>query len=286
MFATISQIAAFAAAPSNLLPAIGLLGLVIALARGGRGGLWLASLGIGGTLIAGILPIANILIRPLEERFPRYQEDGRPIDGIIVLSGAVDLARSLDRGEFSLNGAAERFVSFMEMARRHPEARLVYTGGSAGDRARSEAQLAAEQMKRLGLSTERLLIETASGTTWDNARNTKALLGDRAQGRWVLITSASHMPRAMGCFRTVGLTTIPYPVDYQTRGSRDSIRPFTIVGQGLQRLDIAAKEWLGLFGYRISGRTSSFFPGPNSMASPQRDLAPAAASAIAGRPPP
>ncbi|WP_439499217.1 YdcF family protein [Bosea sp. (in: a-proteobacteria)] len=268
MFATISQIATFAAAPSNLLPAVGLLGLIIALARRRSAGLWLASLGIGGTLIAGILPIANILIRPLEERFPRYQEDGRPIDGIIVLSGAVDLARSLDRGEFSLNGAAERVVSFMEMARRHPEARLIYTGGSAGGRSRSEAQLAAEQMKRLGLSTERLLIETASGTTWDNARNTKALLGDRAQGRWVLITSASHMPRAMGCFRTVGLTVIPYPVDYQTRGATDTIRPFTIVGQGLQRLDIAAKEWLGLFGYRISGRTSSFFPGPDPVGSP------------------
>ena len=285
MFATISQIAGFAAAPSNLLPAIGLLGLIIALARPGRGGLWLASLGIGGTLIAGILPIANIMIRPLEERFPKYQEDGRPIDGIIVLSGAVDLEKSLDRDEFSLNGAAERFVRFLEMARRHPEARLVYTGGSLGDPSRSEAQLAAEQMERLGLSTERLLIETASRTTWDNARNTKALLGARAQGRWVLITSAWHMPRAMGCFQKVGLAVIPYPVDYQTRGPIDSLRPFTIVGHGLQRLDIAVKEWLGLFGYRISGRTRSFFPSPNSIDFPQRDLAPAATSAIAGRAP-
>jgi uncharacterized SAM-binding protein YcdF (DUF218 family) len=261
MYAALSKIAAFAAVPSNLLPAIGLLGVMIAFVRPGRIGLWLASLGIGGTLIAGLLPIANIVIRPLEERFPKYQDDGRPIDGIIVLSGAVDLARSFDRGEFSLNEAAERFVSFAEMARRHPEARLVYTGGSIG-KSRSEAQLAAEQMKRLGLSTERLLIETASGTTWDNARNTKALLGASAQGRWVLITSASHMPRAVGSFQQVGLTVIPYPVDYQTRGRTDSIRPFTIVGHGLQRLDIAVKEWLGLFGYYMSGRTSSFFPGP------------------------
>jgi uncharacterized SAM-binding protein YcdF (DUF218 family) len=261
MYATLSQIAAFAAVPSNLLPAIGLLGLIIAFVRGGRVGLWLACLGIGGTLIAGILPIANIAIRPLEERFPQYREDGRPIDGIIVLSGAVDLARSFDRGEFSLNGAAERFVAFAEMARRHPEARLVYTGGSIG-RSRSEALLAAEQMKRLGISTERLLIETASQTTWDNARNTKALLGAAAQGRWVLITSAWHMPRAMGSFQKVGLTVIPYPVDYQTRGRADLIRPFTVVGYGLQRLDIAVREWLGLLGYRMSGRTNSFFPGP------------------------
>lgn len=282
MFVTISQIAAFSAAPSNLLPAIGLLGLIIALTRRRRVGLWLAGLGIGGTLIAGTLPIANILIRPLEERFPRYQEDGRPIDGIIVLSGAVDMAKSLDRDEFSLNGAAERFVSFVEMARRHPEARLVYTGGASGDPSRSEAQLVAEQMKRLGLSTERLLVEKASRTTWDNARNTKALLGDRAQGRWLLITSAWHMPRAIGCFQKVGLTVIPYPVDYQTRGAMDSLRPFTIVGQGLLRLDMAAKEWLGLFAYRISGRTSSFFPGPDSADFSQRDLAPAAARASAG----
>lgn len=265
MFASISQIATFATAPSNVLPAVGLLGLIIALARRGRAGLWLASLGIGGTLIAGILPIANIMLLPLEERFPRYQEDGRPIDGIIVLSGAVDLAQSLDRDELSLNGAAERFVRFLEMARRHREALLVYTGGNSGDPSRSEAQLAAEQMKRLGVSTERLLIEPASRTTWDNARNTKALLGERAQGRWVLITSAWHMPRAMGCFQKVGLTVIPYPVDYQTRGPMDLIRPFTSVGHGLQRLDIAVKEWLGLFGYRLSGRTSSFFPTPNSV---------------------
>lgn len=276
MFATISQITASAAAPSNLLPAIGLLGLIVALCRPGRGGLWLASLGIGGTLIAGIFPIANIVIRPLEERFPKYQEDGSLVDGIIVLSGAVNATKSLDRDEFSLNDAAERFVVFVEMARRHSQARLVYTGGWSADPSRSEAQLAAEQMKRLGLPTERLLIETASRTTWENARNTKALLGDRARGRWVLITSAWHMPRAMGSFQKVGLTVIPYPVDYQTRGAIDSLRPFTIVGHGLQRLDIAAKEWLGLLGYRISGRTGSVFPGPISADVPQRDLAPAA----------
>jgi uncharacterized SAM-binding protein YcdF (DUF218 family) len=66
----------------------------------------------------------------------------------------------------------------------------------------------------------------------------------------------------MGSFARAGFDVVPYPVDFQTHGARDLVRPFTVVSHGLQRLDLAAREWIGLVGYRLTGRTDALFPGP------------------------
>ena len=80
--------------------------------------------------------------------------------------------------------------------------------------------------------------------------------------RWLLITSAYHMPRAMGVFRKAGLKVEPWPVDYRTRGTADLTRPFDKVSEGLRRVDIAMREWVGLFAYWVTGRIDTLFPGP------------------------
>ena len=69
------------------------------------------------------------------------------------------------------------------------------------------------------------------------------------------------MPRAVACFRAAGFATLPYPVDYRTR-PRDLVRPVTTASQGLGMADAAAHEWLGLLIYRLTGKTTSFFPAP------------------------
>ena len=84
--------------------------------------------------------------------------------------------------------------------------------------------------------------------------------------RWLLITSAIHMPRAMGVFRHIGLPVDAYPVDWRTTGPQDlwSI-PGSFAG-GLSRFDAAVHEWVGLFAYWIMGRSSELFPGPRPTA--------------------
>jgi uncharacterized SAM-binding protein YcdF (DUF218 family) len=80
--------------------------------------------------------------------------------------------------------------------------------------------------------------------------------------RWLLVTSAYHMPRSMGVFRAAGFPVEAYPVDWRTRGSQDVWRPFSTLGSGLERADTAMREWVGLLAYWLTGRSAALFPGP------------------------
>ena len=78
--------------------------------------------------------------------------------------------------------------------------------------------------------------------------------------RWLLVTSAYHLPRAMGVFRKAGFPVEAYPVDWRTRGAVDALRPFETASDGLRRTDTAVREWVGLAAYWLTGRTSELFP--------------------------
>ena len=79
---------------------------------------------------------------------------------------------------------------------------------------------------------------------------------------WLLVTSAWHMPRAVGCFRKAGFPVIPYPVDLRAPGPRYAWRGFYEVARGLRLTDVVTKEWVGLVAYRLMGRTDALLPGP------------------------
>jgi uncharacterized SAM-binding protein YcdF (DUF218 family) len=80
--------------------------------------------------------------------------------------------------------------------------------------------------------------------------------------RWLLVTSAYHMPRAMAAFRAAGFAVQAYPVDWRTRGIMDATRPFASLSDGLSRTDTAIHEWIGLLAYRLSGKTRELLPAP------------------------
>src|SRR5262249_32669385 len=95
-----------------------------------------------------------------------------------------------------------------------------------------------------------------------NAAFTRDLVSPKPDELWLLVTSAYHMPRAVGVFRHAGFKVEPYPVDYRTHSQKDLTRLFETVGDGIKRTDLAVKEWVGLLAYRLSGRTDELFPGP------------------------
>jgi len=70
------------------------------------------------------------------------------------------------------------------------------------------------------------------------------------------------MPRSIGVFRAAGFSVDAFPVDYRTRGAVDLLRPFASLGDGLRRTDTAAREWVGLLVYWVTGRTAELFPTP------------------------
>src|SRR5438309_3442724 len=155
-------------------------------------------------------------------------------------------------------------TAIAELARRFPDARIVFSGGSgriiyAGV---SEASLAARLFESFGIAKERIALEDKSRDTDENGRFTKELVQPKPGERWLLVTSAHHMPRAVGVFRAAGFPVEAYPVDWRTRGAEDALRPFASVGDGLRRSDTAVREWVGLAVYWLTGRSSELFPAP------------------------
>lgn len=266
MFYYVSKIVWFFATPSNLLLSLILLGLVLALFRRMRGlGIGLALAMTVTTIALGLLPVATYLMMPLEERFPQFHDDGRPVDGIVLLGGAVDASDSLARGRISANEAAERVLDTIELAHRYPGARILISGGGGtvfGDGA-GEAPVIADYFRSIGIEPGRILVEDRSRTTSENALYSRELVTPRAGERWLLVTSAWHMPRAVGVFEKAGFAVTAYPVDFRTAGGSGNLRPFAFVSDGLRRLDVVTKEWAGLVGYYLTGRTDVLFPAPH-----------------------
>lgn len=249
--------------PANLILLLFLAGAALRWTRWRRLGGRLAGLGAAIYVVAAVLPLGDWLLLPLEERFP-----GRPvlparIDGVVVLGGMIDPQISGARGQPQVNDSADRLLALIEMARRFPQARLAFTGGSGllFDPQRREADYAAQLLPRLGLPAESVIFERNSRDTYENAVLTAEIVRPQKDGVWLLITSARHMPRAVGTFRAQGWRVIPWPVDYVTDG-RISWRPGLSAGSGLGRINLALHEWLGLAAYRAMGRSDSFFPGP------------------------
>jgi len=130
----------------------------------------------------------------------------------------------------------------------------------------SEASLAARLFESFGIARERIALEDKSRDTDENGRFTKELVQPKPGERWLLVTSAHHMPRAIGVFRAAGFPVEAFPVDYRTRGAIDLLRPFSTLGDGLRRTDTAMREWVGLLMYWAAGESSALFPGPQSAA--------------------
>src|SRR5262249_20121851 len=156
---------------------------------------------------------------PLEEQFPAWDPSRGDPDGIVVLGGGLDMQASAARGLPELNEAAERMTATVELARKYPAVRIVFSGGDAGlITSGNEADFALAFFESLGLPQERVLFENQSRNTIENAEFSKSLAGPKPGERWLIVTSAFHMPRAIGVFRAVGFAVEAYPVDWRTRG--------------------------------------------------------------------
>ena len=264
MFFVLSKVLWIAAAPTNVMIALALAGAAAALA-GRRWGRRLCFAAVLALLLCGCLPVGRLLLRGLEDRFPQAALDGLPPPaGIVVLGGAIDQVVGAARGQVALGAAAARLTEGAALARRFPGAELVYTGGSNAlvSQIGGEAEDARRLWVDLGVDPARIRVEDRSRNTEENARFTRALVAPAPGQRWLLVTSAYHMPRSVGLFRAAGFDVVPVPVDYRsTDGWRDWL-PTADLAAGLVALDVATREWIGLVAYRASGRISALFPSP------------------------
>lgn len=248
--------------PANFLLSLLVVGVVLLWIGARRSGLGLVSLVAAVLLVIGVGPVGSLLVVPLENRFPVPTLPDR-VDGIIVLGGSVRPVITEARDQVALKDNAERLTEFMRLARRYPDARLVFTGGSAS-LIRPDLKEAADARRffaEMGMDLGRIVFESESRNTHENAVYTHALVKPAVGETWILVTSASHMPRAVGVFRRIGWPVVPYPVDYWTTGEGGLGLTYNLL-PGLVALEYGGREWVGLLAYHLFGWTEGLFPGP------------------------
>lgn len=225
-------------------------------------------------LLIGFFPVGEWLISPLENRFASNAALPNRVDGIIVLGGSISPRLSNIWGQAELNNSADRLSNFLYLANIYPSAQLVFTGGNG---AISEQEFKAADMARilfdqLGLSERAIIYEGESRNTYENALNSKPLVSPGPEEKWLLVTSAFHMPRSVGVFCAQQWALQPYPVDhYSTRG--DLLRLNFSFSGNLSVLAMAIREWVGLVAYRVTGKTSRFLPGDQNYCGKPEDTA-------------
>ena len=251
--------------PSYVLVSIGLTGIMLLASGYARVGLWMLTASIVLIAAVAILPIGNWLALPLEARFPRWDATRGPPLGIVVLGGGVIRPEmSTYRSEVVLGNTAERMIAAGELARRYPAARVVFSGGNPSLIAGGpiEADFVVRLFEKLGVPRDRVIVERKSRNTAENAAFSKKLVMPKLGERWLLVTSAMHMPRAVGAFQKAGFAVDAYPVDYQITGTIDLGTLSTALMDNIRKTNLATREWLGLLVYWMTGRISVLFPGP------------------------
>lgn len=215
---------------------------------------------ITGMWLLATLPIGHWLLYPLEARFPTNPILPKKIDGIIMLGGAEKVEASKAWDQVELKEYSERALMFMVMARKYPDAKLLVTAGSGSvvTQELKEADVAKRLFREQGLDVTQMFFEQQSRNTYDNAVFSKRLVEPKKSEIWLLITSASHIPRAVGVFRKIGWSILPCPVDHQTNGNQ-AVLSFAFA-ENLQQFTFAVREWIGLLAYFLTNKTSELLP--------------------------
>jgi uncharacterized SAM-binding protein YcdF (DUF218 family) len=266
VFFLLSKTLGFMLLPANFLIGAGVIGAILLATRWALLGRRLLIAAVVLLAICGFSPLGNWLLYPLEQRFPPWDAARGVPDGIIVLGGSIDPEISAAHGRAALTHAADRLIAAAALARRYPNARIVFSGGNANlvsDDTAKEADYALSLFESLGIPRERLTMERRSRNTQENAEFSKALVDPKDGERWLLVTSAYHMPRSVGLFRKAGFAVEPYPVDWRVGEASDLLKFGPVALDGLERTDIAMREWIGLTAYWASGKIDQWFPGPS-----------------------
>ena len=212
----------------------------------------LAAATVALVLLLGLMPVGHALIAPLENRF-EIPADASRVDGIIVLAGAEQVRLSEIHSQPQIGAQGDRLTTFLMLAHAHMEARLVHSGGAP------ESNVARALFLGAGVASNRVVFEDKSRDTCESAQLSRKLIAPGVGERWVLVTTAAHMPRSVACFRAADWDVIPYPTDF-----KNGPTPWSLdVLSNLAKLDYAVHEWLGLMYYRLRGYTHDLYPGPS-----------------------
>lgn len=258
----------FLLVPSNGFFLLGAFGLLALCLRRRRLAVWLVGASIGGFGVFGFTSAGELLMAPLDTRFPALDlaRADAPF-GIVVIGGHLDEERAHSRGTVvELRDGAETIVTAAVLAQCFPEARIVLSGhgGTLAPPLRDIDGMHRFLLER-GVDEARIVLDDGASGTIDHVARVVDLMGEDRDQTWWLVVQAHRMARVVGVFRAQGFDPVPVPVDHRWSPPFHALYfyPFT---EGLRMTDAAVHEWLGLALYRMRGDIPVLFPGPSPAA--------------------
>ncbi|OAN44021.1 hypothetical protein A6A04_09065 [Paramagnetospirillum marisnigri] len=252
--------------PSTLFLLAVILGCLLLLSRRLRAwGRRVLVVSVLAALLVAVVPVERLALTWLENRFPIPAALPDHVDGIIVLGGGINPLVSARRGQPTVNSAITRLTAMLPLARNYPEARVIFSGGSGMmlEQSFKEAHYAKEFIEQIGQDPSRFLYEDQSRNTHENALFSHAMAKPKLGETWLLVTSAFHMPRAVGSFRAIGWPVLPYPVDFHTTGEVPTLSDLRFnLAAASSGLGLVLHELTGLAAYRVFGWSDALFPHP------------------------
>lgn len=232
-----------------------LLGLMIV-----SGMIWdklarVAGAGVVLFVLLGFLPVGPNLIVYLEKQYGNTVPPPYDITGIVVLGGVINGERSDIHQQISLNEYAERITEMIRLSHIYPQARIIFSGGSGefSKGSPKESEKVRTLLKDMDINTSRFEYDGQSRNTYENMVESAKIAHPQAGDKWLLVTSAFHLPRAMAIFKKAGWDVIPYPAGYLEDGTYSWWPTLDVLGN-FYKLQVATKEIVGIIAYSLTGK--------------------------------
>lgn len=204
-------------------------------------------------LVINLTPMGECLLEYLEDYTPRLEKVESDVSGFIFLGGTFDMPVSQQRDFPVYNLTGSKMLSFISLMRQYPDKKFIFTGNQ------EEIKWTRYVLKEFNLDKDpNVILLGDAKTTADNAYKTFDDIKPSPEQKWVLVTSAFHMPRSVGLFRGAGWNIIPFPVDYHTNGKEE--RSSWLEALHAIAWRTAIKEWAGLVNNYLEGLSPSVLP--------------------------
>jgi uncharacterized SAM-binding protein YcdF (DUF218 family) len=204
---------------------------------------------------ASLEPVADLFLWTLEGRYQpieRVTPDlKKKIDYIVVLGSGHSERSELSATARLSPSATGRVTEAIRLSSKFPGVLIIFTGGTIEGGKVAIGEAASRAAKVYGLSSSRIIVERYGLNTAGEALAVSSLVGNKTV---LLVTSASHMRRALGLFKAAGIHAVPAPADYQALGGSFTLWSFIIPSaQALQKTERAWYEYLGLAWNAVRG---------------------------------
>lgn len=216
-----------------------ILGCIFLWCKRERVARYLITAGLAVLIISSCTAVSDLLLLPLEEKYPKWQSSAEKIDYVVVMGASQAEAPRLPLTNRPNTAAVYRLLEGIAVYRASPGSKLLLSGGPG------HVSLMSQVVREIGVADTDVVLQSRSHDTEEEVGLLAPIVGGH---RFVVVTSAAHMPRTMGLFHAAGLDPVPAPTHFLDRNNphpnwRDFMLPDT---DSLARAEFAAHEYIGL----------------------------------------